>query len=79
MWIVVMLQTSSRGGVTESIVNFAEFMKYGEKFEKKVQVVLRGIFVAKWKQGRLESWRGACGVEPYSLIRCQWSKRPLPP
>ena len=38
------------------MVNFAWFMKYGEKFEDKVQVVLRGIFVAKWKQGRLESW-----------------------
>ena len=49
MWRGVMLRTSSRGGVTE-IVNFARFMKYGEKFEEKVQVVLRGVFVAKWKQ-----------------------------
>ena len=56
MWRGVMLRTSSRGGVTESIVSFAGFMKYGEKFEEKVQVVLSGVFVAKWKQGRLESW-----------------------
>ena len=52
----VLLRTSSRGGVTESIVDIAEFMKYGEKFEEKVQVVLRGVFVAKRKQGRRESW-----------------------
>ena len=51
----VLLRISSRGGVTE-MVNFAEFMKYGEKFEEKVQVVLRGVFVAKRKQGRRESW-----------------------
>ena len=38
------------------MVNFAGFMKYGEKFEEKVQVVLSGVFVAKWKQGRRESW-----------------------
>ena len=44
-----------RGGVTE-MVTFAGFMKYGEKFEEKVQVVLRGVFVAKWKQRRRESW-----------------------
>ena len=45
----------NRGGVTE-MVNFAGFMKYGEKLEEKVQVVLKGVFVAKWKQGRRESW-----------------------
>ena len=46
-----------RGGVTESIVMLAGFMVYGaEKFEEKVQVVLRGVFVAKRKQGRRESW-----------------------
>ena len=56
MWRGVLLRTSNRGGVTESIVNFAGFMKYGETFEEKVQVVLRGVFVAKWKQGRRESW-----------------------
>ena len=43
------------GGVTE-MVNFAGFMKYCEKFEEKVQVVLSGVFVAKWKHGRRESW-----------------------
>ena len=43
------------GGVTE-MVNFARFMVYGEKFEEKAQVVLSGVFVAKWKQGRRESW-----------------------
>ena len=47
-----------RGGVTE-MVKFAWFMKYSQKFEKKVQVLLRGVFVAKRKQGRRESWRGA--------------------
>ena len=36
--------------------NFAGFMKYGDKFEEKVQVVLSGVFVTKRKQGRLESW-----------------------
>ena len=45
-----------RGGVAESIVNLAEFMKYGEKFEEKVQVVISGVFVTKRKQGRRESW-----------------------
>ena len=45
-----------RGGVTESMVNFAWFMKYGEKFEEKVQVVLSGVFVTKRKQGRRETW-----------------------
>ena len=32
------------------------FMKYGEMFEDKVQVFLSGVFVAKWNQGRRESW-----------------------
>ena len=32
-----------RGGVTE-MVNFAGFMKYGEKLEEKVQVVLSEVF-----------------------------------
>jgi len=37
-----------RGGVTESIVNFAGFMVYGEEeFEEKAQVVWSGSFVAK--------------------------------
>ena len=31
------------------MVNFAGFMVYDEKFEEKVQVVLSGVFVAKWK------------------------------
>ena len=29
------------------MVNFAGFMKYGEKFEDEVQVVLSGVFVTK--------------------------------
>ena len=37
------------------MVNFAGFMKYCEKFEEKVQVVLSGVFVAKWKHGRRKS------------------------
>ena len=38
------------------MMNFAGFLKYGEKFEEKVHVVLSGVFVAKRKQGRRESW-----------------------
>ena len=38
------------------MVNFAGFMKYAEKLEEKVHVVLSRVFVAKWKQGRRESW-----------------------
>ena len=44
-----------RVGVT-AMVDFAGFMKYCEKFEEKVQVVLSGVFVTKRKQRRLESW-----------------------
>ena len=32
------------------MVNFAWFMKYSEKFEEKVQVVLSGVFVTKPRQ-----------------------------
>ena len=32
------------------MVNFAGFMKYSEKFEEKVQVVLSGVFVTKPRQ-----------------------------
>ena len=49
------MRISNRGGVAE-IVNFAGFMKYGEKFEEKVQVILSEVFVTKRKHGRLESW-----------------------
>ena len=55
MWRGKLLRTSSRGGVIE-IVNFAGFMKYGEKFKEKVQVVFSGVFVAKWKHDTREGW-----------------------
>ena len=32
------------------MVNFAGYMKYSEKFEEKVQVVLSGVFVTKPRQ-----------------------------
>ena len=79
MWRGVLLRTSSRGGDT-AIVNFAGFMVYDEKCGEKLRVVLRGVIAAK-RGSRADGKAGEelCGVEPYYLIRCQWSKRPLPP
>ena len=50
MWRGGMLRISTVG--VSEMVNFAGFMKYGEKFEEKVQVVLSGVFVTKVEAGQ---------------------------
>ena len=48
----------------EKMVNFARFMKYGEKFEEKAQVVLSEVFGTKLSESRE---RGSRAVV---VIRC---------
>ena len=46
------------------MVNFAGCMKYGEKFEEKVQVVLSGVFVTKPRQ---ETGKATSSGQPMEL------------
>ena len=48
-------------------------MVYDEKFEEKVQVFgLEVLWQSEVNAGK-KGCEELCGIEPYCLIRCQWS------
>ena len=70
----------------ESRRSHGKYCEFRGVYEVWREVRGEGAGILKWRFcGKVEAVADGkardelCGIEPYSLIRCQWSKRPLPP